>query len=231
MAYSIYALTALLKALAPLIGYEKKHNQPFPSSSQLKDEELEELTELGLSILPSLEAHTQTVTSKEYGKQMARRLGMKENDESGVTRPLLDLMQERGWDFHNTFRALAVGEPLPDQDSESEIGKAVTEWVGKWQANAIDRDALIEANPKFVLRQWVLEEVIKDVEADLEDPEKRFEGRRKLNKVLEMAQRPFERWGGEGKDEALLSDEEKEERRLCSVGGEDMLGFQCSCSS
>ena len=46
-----------------------------------------------------------------------------------------------------------------------------------------------------------------------------------------MACRPFHTWGGEGVEEAELGDEDKEERRLCGLGEEAMLGFQCSCSS
>jgi hypothetical protein len=46
-----------------------------------------------------------------------------------------------------------------------------------------------------------------------------------------MACRPFDTWGGEGMEEAELADEDKEERRLCGLGEEAMLGFQCSCSS
>lgn len=50
-----------------------------------------------------------------------------------------------------------------------------------------------------------------------------------------MALNPFRAWGGEGltdeEAEARLSPAEKEERRLCGLGEEEMLGFQCSCSS
>jgi len=47
-----------------------------------------------------------------------------------------------------------------------------------------------------------------------------------------MSLSPFESWGREGEEsEEGLSEEEKEERRLCGLGEERMLGFQCSCSS
>lgn len=41
---------------------------------------------------------------------------------------------------------------------------------------------------------------------------------------------PFRTWGDEFEKEAL-SEDTKEERRLCGVGSKEMLGFQCSCSS
>ncbi|KAJ7903663.1 hypothetical protein B0H14DRAFT_2665860 [Mycena olivaceomarginata] len=82
------------------------------------------------------------------------------------------------------------------------------------------------ANPRFVLRQWLLQEVIAVVEKDS------VRGRRVLAKVLHMACNPFEPWGGEDADnEAQLSAEEREERRFCGLGDSRMLGFQCSCSS
>ena len=103
-----------------------------------------------------------------------------------------------------------------------------------------------EVNPRFVLRQWVLEEVIRAVEKDAKS------GNRVLRKVLQVSQRvlvehvrvghlprfkqmacnPFEPWGAEGSSEGDGLDEEaKEERRFCGIGEQRMLGFQCSCSS
>ncbi|TCD66481.1 hypothetical protein EIP91_001306 [Steccherinum ochraceum] len=68
------------------------------------------------------------------------------------------------------------------------------------------------ANPRFVLRQWVLEEVIKAVESDASS------GKRMLRKVLEMACRPFDPWGAEdAMDEDSLDKEIKEERRFCDL--------------
>ncbi|KAG8835220.1 hypothetical protein FRC17_004782 [Serendipita sp. 399] len=86
---------------------------------------------------------------------------------------------------------------------------------------------MLSVNPRFILRQWVLEEVIKKVEADA------VSGRKVLAKVLQMASNPFDLWGAEDHDASEeISDEEiREERRLCGLGDQTMLGFQCSCSS
>jgi hypothetical protein len=47
-----------------------------------------------------------------------------------------------------------------------------------------------------------------------------------------MATRPFEPWGREGEeDETKLTEDEREERRLCDLGDAENLGLQCSCSS
>ncbi|EUC57586.1 YdiU domain protein [Rhizoctonia solani AG-3 Rhs1AP] len=82
-------------------------------------------------------------------------------------------------------------------------------------------------NPRFVLRQWVLEEVIAAVDKD------NVAGRGVLTKTLEMATNPFKSWGAEddNRPESELSEEERAERRFCGVGAKNLLGFQCSCSS
>jgi uncharacterized protein YdiU (UPF0061 family) len=128
------------------------------------------------------------------------------------------------------------------------------EWVGAssggdWQALR-EKDARL-ANPRFVLRQWVLEEVIAKVEADARN------GRHVLAKVMQvsfrctsvlwhrnsrspfffyktqMACNPYDPWGGEDDERTdnELDAEAREERRLCGIGDTKMLGFQCSCSS
>ncbi|KAH8118049.1 UPF0061-domain-containing protein [Phellopilus nigrolimitatus] len=88
--------------------------------------------------------------------------------------------------------------------------------------------AMRRANPRFVLRQWVLEEIIKRVQDDPGET-----GKRALAKVHEMATNPYEPWGAEddGRSDGELSEEEKEERRFCGLGANKFLGFQCSCSS
>lgn len=91
------------------------------------------------------------------------------------------------------------------------------------------RKRMDAVNPRFTLRQWVLEETIKKL--DHQQPGADYAS---LERVLDMALNPFEAYGEAelGQDECKLeSEEEQERRRLCGVGSEDMLGFQCSCSS
>ncbi|CAG7849370.1 SubName: Full=Related to FMP40-Found in Mitochondrial Proteome {ECO:0000313/EMBL:CCA78086.1} [Serendipita indica DSM 11827] len=94
-------------------------------------------------------------------------------------------------------------------------GKSVS-WLEK------RKESMLESNPRFILRQWLLEDVIAKVEKDHES------GRRVLAKVLEMALNPFKAWGAEELDEKdILDAETREERRFCSLGEQGMLGFQC----
>lgn len=88
------------------------------------------------------------------------------------------------------------------------------------------QECMQAANPRFILRQWILEEAIKRLERDNDVA---F-----LQRVLDMATHPFESYGEDIVDPAACSlptDEVAEQRRLCEIGDEQMLGFQCSCSS
>ena len=81
------------------------------------------------------------------------------------------------------------------------------------------RERMALVNPKFVLRQWVLEEVIKNTQSEknvgVQDKEL-------LDHVLKMALHPFnEEWGGD----------KGEEDRFCGDVPKKDIGFQCSCSS
>lgn len=117
----------------------------------------------------------------------------------------------------------------------------------EWAAADFDAErekAAKSANPRFVLRQWVLEEVIKKVENDTGTGKKilakvlqvsflSFPGSFADARSVQMACNPFEPWGAEGDErpDEELDAEIKEEKRYCGMGEKAMLGFQCSCSS
>ncbi|GJJ08203.1 hypothetical protein Clacol_002411 [Clathrus columnatus] len=184
-----------------------------------------------------------------------------DSDPSQLIRPLLQLLERHELDFNSSFRTLTNFVPTSDvsnleaftthltpeylissETKRDDAKKDWVEWLQKFSKRIEDEkddwdssdDWLttrkIEAkksNPRFVLRQWVLEEVIKKVDEDYN------EGKHILAKVLEMTSRPFESWGGEDASgpEEELSEEIREERRLCGLGPKRFLGFQCSCSS
>jgi uncharacterized protein YdiU (UPF0061 family) len=133
-------------------------------------------------------------------------------------KPLLDLMEELGLDFHASFRHLCFfrSSMAPDQldrfvdgllecapdAKERYASKAekrqqavdqvkaylekystrISNELDKWNNNEDERQAtMLGVNPRFVLRQWVLESVIAAVE---KEPHK---GRRILAKVLHVS--------------------------------------------
>ncbi|KLT45391.1 UPF0061-domain-containing protein [Cutaneotrichosporon oleaginosum] len=101
---------------------------------------------------------------------------------------------------------------------------------GKWEAARTV--AMRKVNPRFILRQWVLEEVIATMDKALKDADVPT-ARRALALVLDLASNPFETYGeredGSVRDD--LDDATAERARLCGLGPRGMLGFQCSCSS
>ena len=64
--------------------------------------------------------------------------------------------------------------------SADRIDSEALEWVAEPDYDAARERAVKAANPRFVLRQWLLEEVIKKVETDPTT------GKRVLAKVLEV---------------------------------------------
>lgn len=103
------------------------------------------------------------------------------------------------------------------------------------------RERMNLVNPRFILRQWVLEEIISKLSNNNnnnDDVEKI--DLLALDRVLELSSEPFKNYGEELVDQVssnnkelceVESEEEKERRRLCEIGAENFQGFQCSCSS
>lgn len=159
----------------------------------------------------------------------------------------LDLLALHTLDYTNSFRLLSqfpgMTSPLLPTfldlmgAQDATLRKDLTDFLTAYEARlstpeekAATKTPRAErqdsVNPRFILRQWVLEETIARLDASTPDV-------KSLDRVLEMAQNPFEGYGEtklEG-TEACLGEEERERQRLCGVGSEAMLGFQCSCSS
>ncbi|BEJ16378.1 hypothetical protein CspHIS471_0509830 [Cutaneotrichosporon sp. HIS471] len=115
------------------------------------------------------------------------------------------------------------------QDSEVEGWKKDAP-DGKWEVARTA--AMRKVNPRFILRQWVLEEVISTMDSALKDADVPT-ARRALALVLDIASNPFESYG-EREDGSIrddLDDATADRARLCGLGPRSMLGFQCSCSS
>ncbi|KAK6583621.1 hypothetical protein PZA11_003351 [Diplocarpon coronariae] len=101
----------------------------------------------------------------------------------------------------------------------------LSEWLQKWSArvyedwgpsgeDAARQTAMKAVNPKFIPKNWVLDELIRRVEKEGE--------REILDRVMHMALNPFEEsWGWD----------EREEERFCGDVPRGVRAMQCSCSS
>lgn len=179
----------------------------------------------------------------------SQRLGLSSSDDGDfdLVSSFLDLLTLHSLDYSSSFRILSqfpgTSSPLynPFLDHLLESKKLDQSWILDWtkwfekyearlavpaEEPATRRARQDAANPRFVLRQWVLEETIArvDKEGDL----------KALDRVLKLSEAPFESYGEKevGSDVCEKGEAEALEReRLCGKGADDMLGFQCSCSS
>ncbi|KAG0705687.1 hypothetical protein DFH29DRAFT_996562 [Suillus ampliporus] len=250
----VYACRALLDALAPLIGAEaaqgNKAVQPGWASS-ITPETLVSWHTVGKHLPKAeMERILEETCAAEYGNLMRKRLGLRREDKRTSARSRLAFFHTgmmKGSDIERmeTFvKGILSGTPDPDSmdygpaaeqwlawldkySARIESERNGQEWAGEADFDSARQDAAKNANPRFVLRQWVLEELIKKVEGDHDS------GKRIMAKAMQMACKPFEPWGAEGDDTPSdkLSAEIREERRLCGLGDKRLLGFQCSCSS
>lgn len=224
---------------------------------------LEEWTRVGKARVDQVKAEFVDHFKLEYSRLMRLKLGLTTAapGDFDLFTAWLDLVERSELDFTNSFRVLSqftsVDSPsfpaflaalLAKDDTNVVTTNDRSDWTSFFKtyearlstepadARATRRSRMDAHNPRFALRQWVLEETIKKLGTEGEAV-----GIEQLNRVLDLAQNPFEAYGEHevggvraGEDEsadACPSKEELERKRLCGVGSQDMLGFQCSCSS
>lgn len=169
---------------------------------------------------------------------------------------MLALMENHHLDMSRTFRAISHFTSVSSSDFDKFLDKFAPkaqvptylqgnyraewrEWFEQYEKRLVEseqkagakieerRGRIAAVNPRFILRQWVLEEAISRLRKNNDIA---F-----LQTILDMATKPFEDYGEElvGEDDAVTcpTPEILEQRRLCSIGPTDMIGFQCSCSS
>jgi serine/tyrosine/threonine adenylyltransferase len=170
-----------------------------------------------------------------------------EEDDVDLFSDALEVMEQSSCDFNHFFYRLGktplftlkteaefrtTAEHILPTDSETPKADAIqtlaqflqTRYVPRLQREGSTNDReraerSCRVNPKFVLRQWILEEVIRGTESE------RGVGVRErgvFDAVMRMALEPFrEEWGGDA----------GEEGRFCGDVPKVERGFQCSCSS
>ncbi|GAA5825179.1 hypothetical protein JCM11251_006131 [Rhodosporidiobolus azoricus] len=219
-------------------------------------EQWKEWREVGSKEIEKVKGDFVKIFKQEYERLMRLRMGLTTVDESDfqLFTNYLDLLQQYELDFTNSHRLLSqftttasssfqllLDALLPAASSSS--SNARTDWTAWFEtyeerlakdgadAASTRRQRMDAVNPRFTLRQWVLEETIRKV--DKEGPA----GVEQLDRVLDMSLNPYEAYGepeiGKGETDVGVcpTKEEQERQRLCSTGPKDMLGFQCSCSS
>lgn len=157
-----------------------------------------------------LEASAQRIIEAQQFFQRLGLARQDSSDESNIFKPLLDLMEEHKMDFHGIFRKLCffdlnqqhsrgaliesmlgmVAEPakLDRRKATDDLHSWLTVYSERlrsesehWSAGESREVQMKNANPRFILRQWLLEEVIARVEQDAPT------GKRMLAKVLHVS--------------------------------------------
>ncbi|BGP17618.1 hypothetical protein JCM10213_001269 [Rhodosporidiobolus nylandii] len=212
--------------------------------------------EKGMAEVEKVKGDFVAVFKEEYIRLMRLRLGFTSPDDGDfqLFSTFLDLLAQYELDYNNSFRILSQFsttsspsfQPFLDaflSAASSSTSTARTDWTSwfKTYEARLEKDGAAAAstrpkrmdavNPRFTLRQWVLEETIRKVDKE------GAAGVEQLERVLFLAQNPYGSYGEReiGAEEAgagvCPTVEEQERRRLCGVGPKELLGFQCSCSS
>lgn len=166
----------------------------------------------------------------------------RDDDHDKILTPLLDTLQEVEADYNQFFRKLGDYEFFSDSSSTidssrffakdrgfapmytlDEAKEKLNEWLKTYQSrlesegstnDASRRDRMHKVNPKFVLKSWIMDEVIQKAKNSGD-----FE---MYNQILQMSCSPFqETWGFEKAfEDRVTGDTPKTGRDI-----------QCSCSS
>ncbi|KAF9236723.1 hypothetical protein BU15DRAFT_89018 [Melanogaster broomeanus] len=226
----IYACRALLNALAPLIGAELSLGNKAEKTDQSRI--FQPL--LDLMEEQKLDFHG---TFRKLSFFQPGTLTGDNGERQSTLESFIGGLLSGSAEADRLDHATATEQWLGWLDKyAARIEAEAPEWVGEVDYHAAREQAAKAANPRFVLRQWLLEEVIKKVGDGpyhgKAHPRKGLAART-LNLFMKMACSPFKPWGAEGDDtpDNELDPETREERRYCGMGETRLLGFQCSCSS
>ncbi|KAI9791253.1 MAG: hypothetical protein M1833_001566 [Piccolia ochrophora] len=242
-------LVRLGESLGELLGAGAKVDEPEFMEKGVTEDFAPELIERAEGIIERVGEEYKAVFLAEYRRLMAARLGLKTQKEADFEQlfsEVLDTMEALELDFNQFFRKLCsvkVSDIATDEqrqdvatrffhhegvtgigNTEESAKKRVGDWLQRWRARVVedwgesnddDRERAMKAvNPKFIPKSWILDELIDRVEHKGE--------RDVLDRVMNMALRPFEDSWGKDPDE---------EERFCGDVPKVGRAMQCSCSS
>lgn len=221
---------------------EMLDSEAFINEGLTSEADAEALVKRAEKIIEEVGEEYKSVFLAEYGQLMAARLGftgLRETDMDDVYSPLLDTLEDAQVDFGHFFRRLSelpVFE-LMKKDEKAQLAAAedfmpkpmltivqkgpekILEWLKLYaerleeKEDAKRMERMKKVNPKFIPKNWVLEEIIQRVDQKGE--------RGVLGDVIKLVENPFaDRW-----------EEVKDAERWCGDVPRLEVGMQCSCSS
>ncbi|TIB17155.1 hypothetical protein E3P92_01144 [Wallemia ichthyophaga] len=254
----LWDVQQLLNSTAEVVGAEEEGvaiTPTFALDSEGKEsfDNLFRWRKKGLELSDEIDDVFKETFQSAYLHEMGLKLGIKDlthAEHLDLVNVFLTMMQDQEVDYSATFRALSssadenvvadrilafkpVTSFLQDSAKDTWLGWLKTyfqrvetdiengKWGDKEHAHEARLHSMRSHNPRFVLRQWVLEESIAKLQAGDQST---------FDRVFEMSLKPFEAFSENTRDEQL-TEEQLDEKRLCGLGDESLLGYQCSCSS
>ncbi|RPA93798.1 UPF0061-domain-containing protein [Choiromyces venosus 120613-1] len=221
---------------------EMLDSETFINEGLTSEADAEALIKRAENIIREVGEEFKSIFLTEYKQLMAARLGfieLRETDMDDVYSPLLDTLEDAQVDFGHFFRRLSdlpIFE-LMQKDEEAQLAEAEKfmpkavlttvqkgpEKILKWLKIYAERleenedskrmERMKKVNPKFIPKNWVLEEIIQRV-GEKGD-------REVLGDVTKLIENPF----------ANHWEEVKDAERWCGDVPRLEVGLQCSCSS
>ncbi|HEY9886023.1 MAG TPA: protein adenylyltransferase SelO family protein, partial [Vampirovibrionales bacterium] len=159
----------------------------------------------------------QEILVNEYSDLMALKLGIQERKEKDVElwKSLFPLMKKHKSDYTNTFRTLSRASEANKDDflllfnNDLDMQRWLEVYLERVSGISNRKEIMLLVNPKYILRNWVAEKVIRAVE-DKDDYV--F-----FDKVFHVLKAPF--------------DEHEEFEELAALAPEEYQHLSVSCSS
>lgn len=225
------------EALGELMGCGDNVAEMFGRADFLAHEEPEDVLEPVLAeaerIITDCSEDFRYAFREEYKRTMSRRLGVPLETEADLdlVSNLLEVLESCELDFPTFFVGLcepdATGSSiikdmqgnfggLGRPAAEDKVDSWLTTFRRKLQQSSVVQDdewrrGMLQSNPRFVLRNWILDEVIRRVEKDGE--------RAILSEVLHCCTHPYDDYRSTPAE------------RYCAPPASGSADLQCSCSS
>lgn len=237
----IWNLSKLASALVELIGAcDKVDDLQYMEQLHNSTDLLKKAFAYTSEVFEKIVEEYKNIVQNDFYDLMFKRVGLPSDSSNKILiTDLLQILEDYELDMPNCFSFLSRNSPSSMKNEEyaaklmqaciclnpnnervrNESVKAFTNWVGRYsEATKTQEDSsrlasMKKVNPHFTLRNWVLEEVIKEA----------YIGKFELfKKVCKMAACPFEDTWGFSKEE---------EDYLCYNITPSKSQIQCSCSS
>lgn len=210
----LFALDSLAASLLPVLGYEAEHGKPPAEgwSANATKDDVRKWEEAGLEAIKGWNDEFTSTAEKAEKAGWQKRFGLqtyKDSDDRDIVADFLTTLRAHSLDFSASFRLLSYFTPETDAakfakklvgiaaadlpaDSVSRAEEGVAGWLKVYAERVKEEawegrnEAMKRTNPRFVLRQWVLEETISKMENAIKDGQV-DQAREVLARVLDVS--------------------------------------------